>query len=142
MTEQNEKALVKKYQKKLPLEGFENYKRRLREAPDSCYDEVDNAKTKSIALGVILSIFLGFLGIDRFYAQSNKMGFIKLGVAVVAGIVTALNVIAGLAIAVVLYIFCLFDLVNVIKEVKICNYDIVNEKLHNAIAKERSAQNA
>lgn len=142
MTEQNEKALVKKYQKKLPLEGFENYKRRLREAPDSCYDEVDNVKTKSVAIGVILSIFLGFLGIDRFYALSNKIGFIKLGVSVVAGIVMAINLIAGLAIAVVLYIYCLFDLVSVIKEVKICNYDIINEKLHNAIAKERSEQNA
>ena len=115
MTEQNEKALVKKYQKKLPLEGFENYKRRLREAPDSCYDEVDNVKTKSVAIGVILSIFLGFLGIDRFYALSNKIGFIKLGVSVVAGIVMAINLIAGLAIAVVLYIYCLFDLVSVIK---------------------------
>ena len=142
MTEQNEKALVKKYQKKLPLEGFENYKRRLREAPDSCYDEVDNVKTKSVAIGVILSIFLGFLGIDRFYALSNKIGFIKLGVSVVAGIVMAINLIAGLAIAVVLYIYCLFDLVSVIKEVKICNYDIINEKLHDAIAKERSEQNA
>ena len=49
MTEQNEKALAKKYQKKLPVEGFENYKRRLREAPDSCFDEVNNAKIKSIA---------------------------------------------------------------------------------------------
>ena len=143
MTEQNEKALVKKYQKKLPLEGFENYKRRLREAPDSCYDEVDNVKTKSVAIGVILSIFLGFLGIDRFYALSNKIGFIKLGVSVVAGIVMAINLIAGLAIAVVLYIYFLFDLVSVIKEVKICNYDIINEKLHDAIAQERkSAQNA
>ena len=142
MTEQNEKALVKKYQKTLPLEGFENYKRRLREAPDSCYDEVDNVKTKSVAIGVILSIFLGFLGIDRFYALSNKIGFIKLGVSVVAGIVMAINLIAGLAIAVVLYIYCLFDLVSVIKEVKICNYDIINEKLHDAIAKERSEQNA
>lgn len=143
MTEQNEKALAKKYQKKLPVEGFENYKRRLREAPDSCFDEVNNAKIKSIALGVILSIFLGFLGIDRFYAQSKKIGFIKLGVAIVAAIIAIFVPVGGLAIGVVLYIYCLFDLVNVIKEVKICNYDIINEKLHDAIAKERkSAQNA
>ena len=143
MTEQNEKALAKKYQKKLPVEGFENYKRRLREAPDSCFDEVNNAKIKSIALGVILSIFLGFLGIDRFYAQSKKIGFIKLGVAIVAAIIAIFVPIGGLAIGVVLYIYCLFDLINVIKEVKICNYDIINEKLHDAIAKERkSAQNA
>lgn len=143
MTEQNEKALAKKYQKKLPVEGFENYKRRLREAPDSCFDEVNNAKIKSIALGVILSIFLGFLGIDRFYAQSKKIGFIKLGVAIVAAIIAIFVPVGGLAIGVVLYIYCLFDLVNVIKEVKICNYDIITEKLHDAIAKERkSAQNA
>lgn len=143
MTEQNEKALAKKYQKKLPVEGFENYKRRLREAPDSCYDEVNNAKIKSIALGVILSIFLGFLGIDRFYAQSKKIGFIKLGVAIVTVILAILVPVGGLAVGVVLYIYCLFDLISVIKEVKICNYDIINEKLHNAIAEERkSAQKA
>ena len=140
MTERNQKALIKKYEKKLPLEGFENYKRRLREAPDSCYDEVANLKTKSVALSVILSILLGFLGIDRFYALSNKMGFIKLGVAAVAGIVAIFSLIGALAIGVVLYIYCLFDIINVVKEVKICNYDIVNEKLHNAIAQARKTE--
>ena len=141
MTEENKKKLVKKYERHLPMEGFENFKRRLTEAPDSCYDDVYNTKMKNKVLGIFLSIFLGFLGIDRFFAKSNLIGFIKLGAAaVILGIFPFINIYLAIAGAVVLYIYSLVDLFPVIKQVKICNYDAVNEKLHNAIAAERHAQ--
>lgn len=140
MTEENQKKLVKRFEWHFPIEGFENFKRRLSEAPDSCFDDVYNTKMKNKVLGIFISIFLGFLGIDRFFARSKTIGFIKLGAAVlILGIFPLINIYLALAGAIVLYIVSIIDLFPVITNVKICNYDDVNEKLHNAIAAERHA---
>jgi len=135
MKEDNAKRIVKKFEKHLPMEGFENFKRRLNEAPDNCYNEVFYAPIKNKVLGIFLSIFLGMFGVDRFYAKSPKIGYIKLGAAVLALLALLINPVLTLVIAVVLEICCIMDIFYVYREVKICNYDIINERLHNAIAK-------
>ena len=40
--------------------------------------EINSIKLKSPLTGVILSVFLGWLGIDRFYSGNYLYGFIKL----------------------------------------------------------------
>ena len=135
MREENAKKVIRKYEKHFPIEGFENFKRRVKEAPDSCFNQVFFAPIKNKVLGVFLSIFLGMFGVDRFYAQSPKLGYIKLGATVVTFIVLTFNSILALVLGVLVMIFCIADIFMVYREVKICNYDIVNERLHDAIAK-------
>ena len=135
MREENAKKVIKKYEKDFPMEGFENFKRRVKEAPDSCFNQVFFAPIKNKVLGIFLSIFLGMFGVDRFYAQSPKFGYIKLGATVVTLIVLIFNTILALVLGVLIALCCIADIFMVYREVKICNYDIVNERLHNAIAK-------
>ncbi len=137
MTELNVKRAFKKYEKQVPrVDGVENFKRRLSEAPDSAYDKVMNAKTKKIWVTVLLSIFLGMFGADRFYSKDLEMGIAKATGTVVALIVTLISATVGVIVLAGVGAWCVFDIFLAYKETKRYNYDVLNEILHNAIGEE------
>ena len=143
MTEQNAKRAFKKYEKQVPkVDGVENFKRRLSEAPESAYDTVMNAKTKSIALTVVLSIFLGMFGVDRVYSKDLEMGIAKATGTVVALIVFLVSSTVGIVAIGGVAAWCAVDIFLAYKETKRYNYDVLNEILHNAIGEQIIAEEA
>ena len=141
MTEQNAKRAFKKYEKQVPkVDGVENFKRRLSEAPESAYDTVMNAKTKSIAVTVVLSIFLGMFGVDRFYSKDLEMGIAKATGTVVALIVFLVSSTVGIVAIGGVAAWCAVDIFLAYKETKRYNYDVLNEILHNAIGEKIIAE--
>ena len=53
-------------------------KNALKNADDSRYDEVIYAKVKNPTTVTLLSIFVGALGVDRFYLGDIALGIVKL----------------------------------------------------------------
>lgn len=54
------------------------YVKTMLEESNKDISEINSIKLKSPLTGVILSVFLGWLGIDRFYSRNYLYGFIKL----------------------------------------------------------------
>lgn len=63
---------------KLPNNKIVYLKEKLTRANDSSFDALMATDLKSPITGLILSLFLGTLGIDRFYAGDVTKGILKL----------------------------------------------------------------
>jgi TM2 domain-containing membrane protein YozV len=141
MKEEKVKRVAKHFEKSFPMEGYENFKRTLALVPDGYYDNIMATPMKKTPVTVILAIFLGMFGIDRFYIGDKKMGIIKLVATVVITLCSIFipnpTIVAVLEVA--LGIFLIVDIFLSYKEGKRNNYDAVNKKIHNFIAKERAA---
>ena len=140
MKEEKVKKVAKHFEKSFPMEGYENFKRTLALVPDGYYDNIMATPMKKTPVTVILAIFLGMFGVDRFYIGDKKMGIIKLLVSVVVAVgcifIPNPTIVAVLEVA--LDIFLIVDIFLSYKEGKRNNYDAVNRKIHNIIAKERA----
>lgn len=71
------KAIMTKYEDLIPRKRAAQLKNALHNANDNIYDIVMGVKTKSPTITLILAIFLGGLGIDRFYNGDIGLGFLK-----------------------------------------------------------------
>ena len=70
--------ILTNYRDKIPAEQILNFKNILEKAPDSKYDELIMIPTKSVTTTLLLSIFLGGIGVDRFYIGDVGLGVAKL----------------------------------------------------------------
>lgn len=70
--------ILTNYRDKIPAEQILNFKNILEKAPDSKYDELIMIPTKSVTTTLLLSIFLGGFGVDRFYIGDVGLGVAKL----------------------------------------------------------------
>ena len=70
--------ILTNYRDKIPPEQILNFKNILEKAPDSKYDELIMIPTKSVTTTLLLSIFLGGIGVDRFYIGDVGLGVAKL----------------------------------------------------------------
>ena len=70
--------IISTFSSKIPREKIPALKSALRNAPDSAYNDVFAAKTYSSTTTLLLSIFLGGLGVDRFYVGDVGLGIAKL----------------------------------------------------------------
>mgnify|MGYP003571388250 CR=1 FL=1 len=71
-------AIYMQYQDKIPQEQKLNFKRSLERADDSRYESLSMVKIHNPIVILILSIFLGGLGIDRFMLGDIGLGICKL----------------------------------------------------------------
>ena len=62
----------------LPSDKIVYIKEKLNKADESSYDAVMTVKMKNSVVALILSILLGYIGIDRFYAGDILKGVLKL----------------------------------------------------------------
>lgn len=78
MTDDKVISLFAAYSDKIPSEKQILFKSALKKADDSAYENLAAVSTKSATTTVLLSIFLGWLGIDRFYIGDTGLGVAKL----------------------------------------------------------------
>lgn len=93
-----------KYIPKLRMDYFRDL---LKDAPDDCLDSLMAIPMKKPVATLLFSIFLGGLGVDRFYLGDNKMGgwklalslFCAIGIRIIDLMVSAMEV-PGLSVVV------------------------------------------
>lgn len=78
MTEDRVVALLAKLSEDVPSGSAFALGNALRSAPDNMFDYLITFPTKSAGITVALSIFLGGLGVDRFYVGDIGLGVAKL----------------------------------------------------------------
>ena len=78
MQEERSNQLFYQYKDSVPGDRAAQLKGMLDAAPDSCYNTLATVKTHSPVVILIISIFLGGLGIDRFMLGDIGLGVCKL----------------------------------------------------------------
>ena len=78
MLRENALQIISTFSPKIPSQNIPQLKAALRNSPDSVVDQVYSVKTYSATTTLLLSIFLGGLGIDRFYIGDIGLGIAKL----------------------------------------------------------------
>lgn len=77
---EREKAIeiLSTFSSKIPSEKVPALKEALRHSPNTAWSDVFSVKTYSSTTTLLLSIFLGGLGVDRFYIGDVGLGIAKL----------------------------------------------------------------
>lgn len=78
MTEDRVVALLAKLSEDVPSGSAFALGNALRSAPDNMFDYLITFPMKSAGITVVLSVFLGGLGVDRFYVGDIGLGVAKL----------------------------------------------------------------
>jgi TM2 domain-containing membrane protein YozV len=94
----------------------------LAEAPDSCVNEVLQAPIKRKGVTLALSIFLGGIGIDRFYLGDKRLGIAKIAMTV-ATLLFSRVVFLGELISIARSIWGIVDIFLTYKKSKELNYN-------------------
>lgn len=78
MTSEKVRALLEQFQKDIPENKVLVLRRMLENSSDDCFESVSTLKLKNPTTTLLLSIFLGWLGVDRFYIGDIGVGVCKL----------------------------------------------------------------
>lgn len=70
--------LIMQYKNAIPDNEIYVFREALKNAPDEKYDYLVNVPLKSASTTLLLSIFLGGIGVDRFYIGDTGTGICKL----------------------------------------------------------------
>ncbi len=142
MTPNRVTVALEKYTRCIDSSDQAVLKSMLASADNSCTDELMYLPMKSPVATILLSLFLGGLGVDRFYVGDNKMGIAKL-IARIASVtflsgIPVLGTIASLAVSV----WLIADIFITYKMAKKKNLATLTEFLRKHKQKTRPASNA
>lgn len=85
--------LVEKYKKELTDEDLKKFESGLDQASDFALTDMIDLEIKSKTITLLLSIFLGIFGADRYYLGDKKLWRIKVALCVILGVVSILPTI-------------------------------------------------
>ena len=132
MTPNRVQVALEKYGKRIPTDSVASFKKHLQDADDSCMDEFMFLKTKSPVTALLFSIFLGGVGVDRFYLGDKGIGFAKIFLPLGASLISFIPVIgwliggiASLAISIWKFV----DIFLVFRDAKRYNYHSLSSYL-------------
>ena len=78
MTQQRVNQLMAQYQSQIPKNMVVLFRQKLERAPEEAFDQMIALPMKNPTTVLLLSIFLGGLGIDRFVVGDTGLGVCKL----------------------------------------------------------------
>lgn len=78
MTQENIDKVIQTYKYSITKHSVDTLKRDMENAPDECADNLSQVKIKKISIVLLLSIFLGFIGLDRFYVDDRRLAISKI----------------------------------------------------------------
>lgn len=97
----------------------------LQAADEHCMDGLMTLKLKSRTTAILLALFLGALGVGRFYLGNTGLGVARIVATIVTNVLLVFLPIAGLIAYAAIFIWHITDIFLVAKKVKYVNYDTV-----------------
>ena len=133
MTANRVQVAIEKFGKKIPTDSVSSFKRHLMDADDSCMDEFMFLTIKSPLTALLLSIFLGAFGVDRFYIGDKGIGFAKIFLPLGCSLLSFIPFIGWLlslvgSLAIMIWRFA--DIFLVYRDTKRYNYERLTGYLH------------
>lgn len=122
MTPNRVTVALEKYEKLIPKEYIFNFQEYLKEASDDCMDKLMSLPTKGTIKTLLFSIFLGGIGVDRFYVEDKGVGVAKLIFRLLATFLSGVAVL-GLILGLASSIWCIADIFITYKIAKQINYE-------------------
>ena len=102
-------SYIDKIRKQLPKEAYRELRIKLENTSEEKVNKIKELKIKSTCITLILSIFLGLFGADRFYAGDIKLGVGKLAMGLVGYIFGGFGTL-GFAIQLLSYVWWIEDI--------------------------------
>lgn len=104
-------------QDKIPRESLLLVKEKIEKDPEDKVANLGFIPLKNSIIGLILGIYLGIFGVDRFYKGDIGLGIAKLAMFVI-GYITSISNEIGISIILTLFIWVIADLFHVWKGIK------------------------
>lgn len=100
MTEENVYLVAEKHKNDIPKENYQEFVGYLRDSSDECVDGLMNMPLKKGKTSLLITIFAGLFGVDRFYLKDKKGGIFKIAMLVVAAIFATIGgILLGVTLA-------------------------------------------
>lgn len=132
MTQENVTLVHNKYKKLVPKESVDILKSQLSTSSDDCVDTLMSLRMRSRILVMLISLFFGGLGVDRFYLGNISLGVIKLifRVLTIVFMIVTNNAPEAVALGIVSTIWCLADVYYVYRAVQEYNLNTITHCLN------------
>ena len=131
MVAENVSSVLNKYKKLVPKESHDILKSQLTVASDSVYDKVMSLPMRSKIFVMLISLFFGNFGVDRFYLGQVSLGVIKLVfrvLTIVFMVITSFSVEACV-LGIVSSAWWIADIFQTIRAVQEYNLDTITRSL-------------
>ncbi len=128
MTQENITTVMNKYRNQIPPESVSDAIKGLNLLPDSCVMDILYLPIRYKGLMVLLSLFLGSFGVDRFVLGDTKIAVLKLVLTIASiplfflSIVSEFFLIVSWILAIVRGIINIVELFAVYRDTRLANY--------------------
>lgn len=109
MTSNTRQAYLEKIKKHLPKEAYREICLKTENVSEEKYQKIRQLKLKSVHVTVLLSVFLGIFGVDRFYAEDKRLGIGKLALGIVGYLFGGFGTV-GFALQLLSYVWWIEDI--------------------------------